>query len=60
MIAKVNRDVAAVLQADDMKKQLAAMGAEPGGQSPEQFDALIREEVVKWTEVINKAKLKAE
>ncbi len=60
VITKVNRDVAAVLQANDMKKQLAAMGAEPGGQAPEQFDALIREEVVKWTEVINKAKLKAE
>jgi tripartite-type tricarboxylate transporter receptor subunit TctC len=43
-----------------MKKQLATMGAEPGGQSPQQFDALIREEVVKWTDVINKAKLKAE
>ena len=60
VIAKINRDVAAALQADEMKKQLAAMGAEPGGQSPEQFDVLIREEVVKWTEVIDKAKLKAE
>ena len=60
VITKINRDVAAALQSDDMKKQLAAMGAEPGGQSPQQFDALIREEVVKWTEVIEKAKLKAE
>jgi tripartite-type tricarboxylate transporter receptor subunit TctC len=60
VITKINRDVAAVLQSDEMKKQLAAMGAEPGGQSPQQFDVLIREEVVKWTEVIEKAKLKAE
>jgi tripartite-type tricarboxylate transporter receptor subunit TctC len=60
VITKINRDVAAVLQSDEMKKQLATMGAEPGGQSPQQFDALIREEVVKWTDVINKAKLKAE
>ena len=60
VITKINRDVAAVLQSDEMKKQLATMGAEPGGQSPQQFDALIREEVVKWTDVINKAKLKEE
>ena len=39
---------------------LDAIGASPGGGSPARFDALIRDEVVKWAEVIKRADLKAE
>ena len=60
IVTKINHDVAAILKSEDMQKQLASMGAEPGGQSPAEFDALIREEVIKWSEVIQKASLKAE
>ena len=37
-----------------------AIGAEPGGGSPARFDALIRDEVIKWAEVIKRADLKPE
>ena len=43
-----------------MNKQLDAIGADPGGGSPARFDALIRDEVVKWAEVIKRADLKPE
>jgi tripartite-type tricarboxylate transporter receptor subunit TctC len=36
------------------------MGAEPGGGSPGQFDALIRDEIVKWGKVIEAADVKAD
>lgn len=60
VISKINRDVSAILNEPDMKKQLDAMGAEPGGQPAAQFNALIHEEVIKWAEVIKKANLKPE
>lgn len=60
VIDKVNKDVSAILAEPEMKKQLDAMGAQPGGGSPARFDALIRDEVVKYAEVIKRADLRAE
>jgi len=60
IVAKLNAGIAAVLRTDEMRKRLADMGAEPGGQPPAQFGSLIHEEVVKWREVIQAADIKAE
>jgi tripartite-type tricarboxylate transporter receptor subunit TctC len=34
---------------------LAEQGYEPAGTSPEQFDAYIRTEIVKWSRVVKSA-----
>jgi tripartite-type tricarboxylate transporter receptor subunit TctC len=60
VIDKVNKDVTKVLRSPEMMERLAKMGADPGGQSPTFFDKLIREETVKWTEVVKAANLKAD
>jgi tripartite-type tricarboxylate transporter receptor subunit TctC len=36
----------------DVKQRLAEQGAEPVGSTPEEFAQLVREEVVKWAEVV--------
>jgi tripartite-type tricarboxylate transporter receptor subunit TctC len=36
----------------DMRRRLEEQGAEPVGNSPEEFTALLREEVTKWAEVV--------
>jgi tripartite-type tricarboxylate transporter receptor subunit TctC len=60
IVTMLNAEIARILASADMKEKLVAMGADPGGNSPQNFDRLIHEEVLKWTEVINTAKVKAE
>jgi tripartite-type tricarboxylate transporter receptor subunit TctC len=60
IIAKLNSEITNILRSPDMQKKLEAMGAEPGGQPPAEFDQLIREEVNKWSKVIKAANIQAE
>lgn len=39
-------------QSPDIRKRLADQGAEPVGNSPEEFTKLLREEVTRWAEVV--------
>jgi tripartite-type tricarboxylate transporter receptor subunit TctC len=51
-IAVLAAGVARVARDPDMRKRLEEQGAEPVGNSPEEFDRLLREEVGKWAEVV--------
>jgi tripartite-type tricarboxylate transporter receptor subunit TctC len=51
--------VAKAAQAEDVKKRLAADGAEPVGNSPEQFDRQLRADVAKYGEVVKVSGAKA-
>ena len=61
------RDIVAVLAAGvaraakdpDMRKRLEEQGGEPIGSTPEEFAALLREEVAKWAEVVKVSGAKA-
>jgi glutathione S-transferase len=48
LILKVNQAVATGLKAPEWREQLAKQGAVPGGNSPEQFAAFMKDEYVKW------------
>ncbi len=43
-----------------MKERFAGIGTEPISTTPEQFDAFLRAETVKWTGVIKSAGIKLE
>ena len=60
IVAKLNSEILSVLRSADLQKKLEAMGAEPGGQPPAEFDQLIREEADKWSKVIKAANIQAE
>jgi Uncharacterized protein conserved in bacteria len=60
IVTKLNQEIAAILRTDAMRERLDKMGAEPGGQSPEDFGRLIHEEIVKWAAVIKAAGITAE
>jgi tripartite-type tricarboxylate transporter receptor subunit TctC len=49
-----------IAHSPDMKQRLAEQGAEAVGSSPEAFGKLIREEVARWTEVVNAAGIRAD
>jgi tripartite-type tricarboxylate transporter receptor subunit TctC len=59
-IARLNREIAKLLQTPESQAWLAAQGAEPGGDAPEAFAAFIQAEHTKWGKVVRDAGIKAE
>jgi tripartite-type tricarboxylate transporter receptor subunit TctC len=53
-------DVVRATQAPDTRKRLFEQGAEPVGSTPEEFDKLLREDVVRWAEVVRVSGARAE
>lgn len=60
VVDKLNKEVVAIVNLPDIKSHLLAEGAEPVGNTPEQFGALIRAEIDKWGKVIRAAGLRAD
>lgn len=60
VVSKLNAEVVRILTTPEMKKQLAAMGAEPVGNTPAQMGAQIRSEIEKFSKLAQKAKLSIE
>ena len=58
VIAKLNAEIAKVMQTPEMKKQLLAQGVEARTSTPEQFGALIKSEEAKWHKIIADAGIK--
>ncbi|WP_439683647.1 Tripartite-type tricarboxylate transporter, extracytoplasmic receptor component TctC [Cupriavidus oxalaticus] len=51
-IQRIRQEVARALNAPAVRERLQAQGAEPVGNTPEQFAALIRAETAKWAKVV--------
>ena len=59
IIAVLAAGVARAARDPDTRKRLEEQGAEPVGSTPEEFSALLREEVAKWAEVVKVSGAKA-
>lgn len=60
IIARLNAEVARIVHMPEAKAVLVHEGAEPVGNTPEEFAAVIRTETVKWAKVIKTAGIKPE
>jgi tripartite-type tricarboxylate transporter receptor subunit TctC len=60
IIARLNREAAQVLNVPDVKTVYLRDGLETVGDSPQEFAAVIRTEVAKWTKVVKAAGIRAE
>lgn len=52
IVTKVHQDVVKVLSTPEMRERFIGQGAQPVGNTPEQFAAFIRSEIDKWTQVV--------
>jgi tripartite-type tricarboxylate transporter receptor subunit TctC len=60
IIARLNREIVAILHLPEVVERLSSQGAEPAGSTPEEFAAYIRSESVKWAKVVRESGAKAE
>ena len=58
IIAKTQRDIARVLAMPDTRKQLLDVGAEPVGNTPEEFAQRLKRESALWAKVVQTAKIR--
>ncbi len=59
VIDKISRDTVRVLAEDDLRQKLADIGVIVMGNSPAQFSAAIKSELVQWAKLIKEAGLRA-
>jgi len=52
VVARLNREIDAILAREDMRRKLAEQGAETVGGPPEAFDAHVRAERAKWGNLV--------
>jgi tripartite-type tricarboxylate transporter receptor subunit TctC len=55
VVQRLHAELVRVIAQQDARRMLAEQGYEPAGTSPEQFDAYIRTEIVKWSRVVKSA-----
>lgn len=57
IIARLNREIAKAVASPDTQKRLHDIGIEPKTGSPAEFKKLLQSEIVKWTAVVESAKI---
>jgi tripartite-type tricarboxylate transporter receptor subunit TctC len=59
IVKRVNGDIVAILNLPEVRDRMLKEGAEPVGNSPEEFAAYMKSEIAKWGKVIRAAKIQA-
>ena len=60
IIEKLNSEFVRAVKSPDLRERLIAQGADPVGNSPEQYTAFVQAEISKWAKVIKAAGIKGE
>ena len=60
IVAKLQKELAFVLQTPFVKERYATLGIEPVGNSPQEFAAQVRDDLARWAGVVKSANVKVE
>jgi len=60
IVARLNAEIVKIINMPEVKEKLIALGAEPVGNSSEEFGTIVKSEVGKWAEVVKKAGAKVD
>jgi tripartite-type tricarboxylate transporter receptor subunit TctC len=60
IVTRLNSELGIAMHAPELRDRLDAMATDPLTSTPEEFAALIRQEIAKWAKVVREAGLKAD
>ncbi len=60
IVARLNKEIIAALALPEVRERLVAQGIDPVGDTPEEFAAYIKSEIVKWAKIIKSTGVTAE
>jgi tripartite-type tricarboxylate transporter receptor subunit TctC len=60
IVARLSADANRVLAEPEVRARMQALGADPGGNTPEEFARFIREDQAKWSRLMREAGIKPE
>ena len=60
IVNRLHSALTRALESRDMKERLTAEGAEPIGNTPQEFQAFIKSEIERWAVVVKASGMKAE
>jgi tripartite-type tricarboxylate transporter receptor subunit TctC len=60
IVARLSADANRVLAEPEVRVRMQALGADPGGNTPEEFARFIREDQAKWSKLMREAGIKVE
>ena len=60
VVDRLHGEIVRALNTPDLRERMQGMGADPVGNTPEQYTAFVQNEIVKWGKVIKAAGIKSE
>ena len=60
IVKRLNAEIVKILKLPDVSEKLVGLGAEPVGNTSEEFTAMVKAEVVKWADVVKKSGAKVD
>ncbi|OFW30240.1 MAG: hypothetical protein A3H97_00400 [Acidobacteria bacterium RIFCSPLOWO2_02_FULL_65_29] len=60
IVTRLNQDVVRIMQSPEIGARLASEGGRPVGNTPEQFQEIIKADVAKWAKIVKDAGIKVE
>ena len=60
VVARLNTEIVKIINMPDVKEKLIALGADPAGNSSDEFGGIVKTEIVKWAEVVKKSGAKVD
>jgi len=60
IVVRLNSEVAKILRTPEVRQELAALGAEPVADTPEEFAAFLKADMVRWGKIIHEKGIRAD
>jgi tripartite-type tricarboxylate transporter receptor subunit TctC len=60
IVQKLNGEIGRALKDPEFVRQISALGIDPLGNTPEEFDAFLRKEIPRWKQIVQEAGAKVE
>jgi tripartite-type tricarboxylate transporter receptor subunit TctC len=57
IVGRLNGEIVKIIARPEIRDRLIASGADPGGGTPEQFGALIKADIAKWSRAVKAVKV---